>query len=109
MTGPPPAGYRTMYLDELEAAPWMGGRLTWHPLRGQLGIRAFGAGAFTAACPSWPTRHGRTSFWRACSTRPPDGAQAIVAGPPEPAGARGRPPATSSNSAATRPASAGHA
>jgi mannose-6-phosphate isomerase-like protein (cupin superfamily) len=41
-------GYRTAHLDELEAVPWAGD-MTWHPVRGQLGIRAFGAAAFTAA------------------------------------------------------------
>jgi len=38
-----------MHLDELESVPWKDGRFTWRPLRGQLGIRAFGAAAFTAA------------------------------------------------------------
>ncbi len=41
-------GYRAMHLDDLEAVPWAGD-MTWRPLRGQLGIRAFGAAAFTAA------------------------------------------------------------
>jgi hypothetical protein len=41
-------GYRAVHLDELEAVPWAGD-MTWHPVRGQLGIRAFGAAAFTAA------------------------------------------------------------
>lgn len=48
MAGPPRPGYRAMHLDELDAVPWKGGRLTWRPLRGQLGIGAFGAAAFTA-------------------------------------------------------------
>jgi len=38
-----------MHLDELDAVPWAGGSMTWRPVRGQLGIRAFGAAAFTAA------------------------------------------------------------
>jgi hypothetical protein len=41
-------GYRALHLDDVEAVPWAGD-MTWRPLRGQLGIRAFGAAAFTAA------------------------------------------------------------
>lgn len=38
---------RVMALDAVEAVPWKAG-MTWRPLRSQLGIRAFGAAAFTA-------------------------------------------------------------
>jgi hypothetical protein len=48
MPGDARSGYRVMQLDEMEAVPWAGGRLTWRPVRGHLGIRAFGAAAFTA-------------------------------------------------------------
>lgn len=41
-------GWTAVHLDALEAVPWAGGRLTWRPVRGQLGLHAFGAGAFTA-------------------------------------------------------------
>jgi hypothetical protein len=43
MTRPP----RVVHLDELEAIPGPGS-LTWHPVRAQLGIRAFGTNAFSA-------------------------------------------------------------
>jgi hypothetical protein len=42
-------GYRVMNLDEMDAVPWQGTGLTWRPVRAHLGIRAFGALAFTAA------------------------------------------------------------
>jgi hypothetical protein len=42
------AGFRAMRLDDMEAVPWAGTGLTWRPVRGHLGIRAFGAAAFTA-------------------------------------------------------------
>jgi len=48
MTAPGP-GFRTVHLDDLEEVPWKDARLTYRPLRGQLGISAFGAAAFTAA------------------------------------------------------------
>jgi hypothetical protein len=51
MTGLRHPGYRALHLDELEAVPWKDARLTWRPLRAQLGITAFGAAAFTAAQP----------------------------------------------------------
>jgi mannose-6-phosphate isomerase-like protein (cupin superfamily) len=35
-------------VDEVEAVPWRGSELVWHPLRQALGLHAFGAGAFTA-------------------------------------------------------------
>lgn len=36
-----------MRLADMEAVPWKGS-MTWHPVRAQLGIRAFGAAAFSA-------------------------------------------------------------
>jgi cupin domain/tetratricopeptide repeat protein len=39
---------RVVHLDELEAIPGPG-TLTWHPVRAQLGIRAFGTNAYSAA------------------------------------------------------------
>jgi hypothetical protein len=44
MTRPP----RVVHLDELEAIPGPGS-LTWHPVRAQLGLRAFGCNAYSAA------------------------------------------------------------
>jgi len=41
-------GHRVVHLDELEAIPGPGS-LTWRPVRAQLGIRAFGTNAYTAA------------------------------------------------------------
>ena len=41
-------GYRAMHLDAMDPVPWTDGRMTWVPVRGQLGINAFGASAFTA-------------------------------------------------------------
>jgi mannose-6-phosphate isomerase-like protein (cupin superfamily) len=38
---------RVVHLDELEALPGPG-TLTWHPVRAHLGLRAFGANAYTA-------------------------------------------------------------
>jgi hypothetical protein len=35
-------------VDELEAVPWRGTDLVWRPLRAALGLRAFGAGAYSA-------------------------------------------------------------
>jgi mannose-6-phosphate isomerase-like protein (cupin superfamily) len=40
--------HRVMHLDDFEAIPGPGS-LTWHPVRAQLGIRAFGTNAYTAA------------------------------------------------------------
>jgi mannose-6-phosphate isomerase-like protein (cupin superfamily) len=38
---------RSVHLDELEAIPGPG-TLTWHPVRAHLGLRAFGANAYSA-------------------------------------------------------------
>jgi mannose-6-phosphate isomerase-like protein (cupin superfamily) len=38
---------RSVHLDELDAIPGPG-TLTWHPVRAQLGIRAFGCNAYSA-------------------------------------------------------------
>ena len=38
---------RAVHLDELEAIPGPG-TLTWHPVRAQLGVRAFGCNAYSA-------------------------------------------------------------
>jgi mannose-6-phosphate isomerase-like protein (cupin superfamily) len=35
-------------VDEVEAVPWRGSELVWHPLRQALDLHAFGAGAYTA-------------------------------------------------------------
>jgi Tetratricopeptide repeat/Cupin domain len=43
MTRPP----RVVHLDEIEAIPGPG-TLTWHPVRAELGLRAFGTNAYTA-------------------------------------------------------------
>ena len=40
---------RVAHLDDLPAAPILGGTLTWRPLRRELGIGAFGVNAYTAA------------------------------------------------------------
>jgi hypothetical protein len=45
MTRRPP---RVVHLDEIKAIPGPG-TLTWHPVRAQLGLRAFGTNAYTAA------------------------------------------------------------
>lgn len=45
---PRPPGYRAMHLDAMDSVPWAEGRMTWVAVRGQLGINAFGAAAFTA-------------------------------------------------------------
>jgi quercetin dioxygenase-like cupin family protein len=42
------SGYRVQHLDAMDAVPWAGGTMTWHPVRAHLGIRAFGAAAFSA-------------------------------------------------------------
>jgi hypothetical protein len=42
-----PRSLRVVHLDELEAIPGPG-TLTWHPVRAQLGIRAFGTNAYSA-------------------------------------------------------------
>jgi mannose-6-phosphate isomerase-like protein (cupin superfamily) len=38
--------FTALNVAEVEAVPWPGG-LTWHPLRMELGLRAFGAAAYT--------------------------------------------------------------
>jgi hypothetical protein len=38
---------RVLHLDEIEAIPGPG-TLTWHPVRAELGLRAFGTNAYTA-------------------------------------------------------------
>jgi mannose-6-phosphate isomerase-like protein (cupin superfamily) len=42
------AGWRAVGLDEVEAVPWRGTELVWRPMRGALGTRIVGMGAFTA-------------------------------------------------------------
>jgi tetratricopeptide (TPR) repeat protein len=44
-----PPGARVISIDEVESLPVVGGTLQWHPLRHELGIRAFGMNAYTAA------------------------------------------------------------
>jgi mannose-6-phosphate isomerase-like protein (cupin superfamily) len=41
--------WTALRIEDVEAVPWRDTGLTWHPLRAALGLRAFGAGAFTAA------------------------------------------------------------
>jgi hypothetical protein len=40
--------WTALRVDDVEAVPWRGTGLVWHPLREALGLRAFGAGAYTA-------------------------------------------------------------
>jgi mannose-6-phosphate isomerase-like protein (cupin superfamily) len=40
--------YRALTVADVEGVAWPGG-LTWHPVRMELGLHAFGAGGFTAA------------------------------------------------------------
>jgi mannose-6-phosphate isomerase-like protein (cupin superfamily) len=42
-------GWRALRVEDVEAVPWRGTELVWRPLRAALGLRAFGAGAFTAS------------------------------------------------------------
>jgi quercetin dioxygenase-like cupin family protein len=42
------SGWRAVALDEIEAVPWRGTELVWHPVRGALGTRIVGMGGFTA-------------------------------------------------------------
>jgi len=44
-----PQGARVIRIDEVESLPVLDGELQWHPLRHELGIRAFGMNAYTAA------------------------------------------------------------
>jgi tetratricopeptide (TPR) repeat protein len=44
-----PPGARVIRIDDVESLPVLGGALQWHPLRHELGIRAFGMNAYTAA------------------------------------------------------------
>jgi cupin domain len=41
-------GWRALRVADVEAVPWRGTELVWRPLRAALGLRAFGAAAFTA-------------------------------------------------------------
>jgi hypothetical protein len=50
MTGSSDRGYRVMRLGDMDAVPWKES-MTWHPVRAHLGIRAFGAAAFSAQQP----------------------------------------------------------
>jgi mannose-6-phosphate isomerase-like protein (cupin superfamily) len=45
--------FRAVTVADIEAVAWPGG-LTWHPVRMELGLHAFGAGAFTAARAGMP-------------------------------------------------------
>jgi hypothetical protein len=42
-------GWKLLGLDEVEAQPWPGTELAWHPLREALGTRIVGMSAFSAA------------------------------------------------------------
>ena len=41
-------GWKAVELDEVEALPWAGAQVRWHPLRETLGTRIVGIAAFTA-------------------------------------------------------------
>jgi hypothetical protein len=41
-------GWKAVELDEVEALPWAGAQVRWHPLREALGTRIVGIAAFTA-------------------------------------------------------------
>ena len=45
------SGWRALRAEDVEAIPWRGTELVWRPLRAALGLRAFGAAAYTAARP----------------------------------------------------------
>jgi hypothetical protein len=42
-------GWRALRAEDVEAIPWRGTELVWRPLRAALGLRAFGAGGYTAS------------------------------------------------------------
>ena len=42
--------YRALRLGDIEGVPWLAG-LTWHPVRMELGLHAFGAAGFSAERP----------------------------------------------------------
>jgi mannose-6-phosphate isomerase-like protein (cupin superfamily) len=42
------SGWIAVHLDAVEAVPWQGGDLVWHPVRLALGTRIVGMGAYTA-------------------------------------------------------------
>ena len=39
---------RVLRIEDVEAVPWMGG-MTWHPVRMELGLHAFGAAGFSVS------------------------------------------------------------
>ena len=41
-------GWKAVALDEVEAVPWRGTELVWHPVRSALGTRIVGMGGYTA-------------------------------------------------------------
>jgi len=41
-------GWKALALDDVEAVPWRGSELVWRPVRGALGTRIVGMGAYTA-------------------------------------------------------------
>jgi mannose-6-phosphate isomerase-like protein (cupin superfamily) len=41
-------GWTAVRVEDVEALPWRGTELVWRPLRAALGLRAFGAAAYTA-------------------------------------------------------------
>jgi hypothetical protein len=41
-------GWKALALDEVEAVPWRGTELVWHPVRWALGTRIVGMGGYTA-------------------------------------------------------------
>jgi hypothetical protein len=44
------SGYRALRIGDIEGVPWLAG-LTWHPVRMELGLHAFGAAGFSAERP----------------------------------------------------------
>jgi mannose-6-phosphate isomerase-like protein (cupin superfamily) len=48
------SGWRALRVADVEGIPWRGTELVWHPLRAALGLRAFGAAAYTATREGQP-------------------------------------------------------
>lgn len=56
----PSPGWRAVALDSVEAVPWRGTSLRWHPLRAALDTRIVGMGAYTAASAGQDVVEGHT-------------------------------------------------
>jgi hypothetical protein len=55
-----PTGWRAVALDSVEAVPWRGTSLMWHPLRAALDTRIVGMGAYTADAVGQEVVEGHT-------------------------------------------------